>query len=139
MKPPVARNNHTVDDYIDGCSVEVAPLMEELRAFIHNTLPGASEELQYGVPVFLNANGVPVVYLFGAKKHVNFGFLRSGDLSDPDGVLKGSGKPSKHVRVLPGKPVDKAILAAFVEQCRRPGTKQSDSKQAADKNEEDTP
>ena len=115
----MGRKHETVDDYINGCSAEVAPLMDDLRRFIHATLPGTTEDLQYGVPVFLNARGVPVVYLFGSKKHVNFGFLRSAELSDPDGILKGSGTPSKHIRVIPGNPPDKDILASFVEQCSR--------------------
>ena len=107
----------TIDDYINGCSPAVAPLLEELRDFVHATIPQATEDMQYGAPVFLNAHGIPVIYLFGSKKHVNFGFLKSMELSDPDGRLKGSGKPSKHIRVLPGKPVNTAKLMKFVRQC----------------------
>ena len=73
--------------------------------------------MRYGAPYFLNAHGVPVIYLFGSKKHVNFGFLRSSDLADPKGVLKGSGTPSKHIKVLPGEPYDKALLTEFMRQC----------------------
>lgn len=106
-----------VDDYIGKCKPAVLPLLEELRAFIHTTLPGSTEDMQYGVPVFLNTHGVPVLYLFGSKKHVNFGFLRSAELSDPDGILEGSGKPSKHIRIVSGQPVDWASLTGFVTQC----------------------
>ncbi len=113
----MARKYDTVDDYISGCSAEVAPLMEQLRCFVHATLPGTTEEMQYGAPVFLNEHGVPVIYLFGSKTHANFGFLKSTELSDPDGILKGSGKPSKHIRVVPGKPIDEATLTEFVKQC----------------------
>ena len=115
----MARRNETMDDYIGSRSADVGPLLEDLRAFVHATLPGATEDMQYGVPVFLNAHGVPVIYLFGSKKHVNFGFLRSQELTDSNGILSGSGKPSKHVRVIPGQPVDKATLAEFVRQCER--------------------
>ena len=113
----MARKHETIDDYISGCSLEVVPLLEELRIYVHATLPGATEDMQYGAPVFLNAHGVPVIYLFGSKKHANFGFLKSTDLVDPKGILKGSGKPSKHIRVLPGKPIDKVLLSEFVRQC----------------------
>lgn len=109
----------SVDHYLSTRSADVKPLMDELRSLIHATMPGTTEDLDYGVPVFLNAHGVPVIYLFGSKKHVNFGFLRSADLADPDGVLKGSGNPSKHFRVVPGKPVDKDLLAGFIGQCSK--------------------
>ena len=113
----MADKNETVDDYIGSRSADIVPLLEDLRRLVHATLPGATEAMQYGVPVFLNAHSIPVIYLFGSKKHVNFGFLRSEELSDPNGILKGSGKPSKHIRVIPGKPVEKATLARFVRQC----------------------
>ena len=121
MKHPVHRKHDTIDDYISGCSPGVVPLLEELRVFVHATLPGATEDMQYGAPVFLNAHGIPVIYLFGSKKHVNFGFLNTAELSDPDGILKGSGKPSKHIRVVLGKPINKAKLAEFVRQCESMG------------------
>jgi len=49
---------------------------------------------------------------------VNFGFLRSAELTDPHCVLKDPGKSSKHIRVLPGKPINKAKLIEFIGQCR---------------------
>ena len=113
----MARKHETVDDYIQGCAKNVVPLLEELRGFIYTAMPGATEGMQYGVPVFINANGVPVIYLFGSKRHVNFGFLRSSELIDPSSVLKGSGKPSKHVKVFPDKPYDKFLLSELVNQC----------------------
>jgi len=107
----------TIDDYIIGCSLAVVPLLDELREFVHATKPEAAEDMQHGAPVFLNAHGIPVIYLFGSKKHMNFGFLKSMELSDPGGILKGSGEPSKHIRVLPGKPFNTAKLTKFVRQC----------------------
>lgn len=91
--------------------------MEELRTFIKKTLAGATEGMSYGAPVFYNAKKAPVIYLYGAKDHVNFGFLRFAELSDPQGYLQGSGKPSKHVKIYPGQPIEKAMLCEFIKQC----------------------
>ena len=74
---PMGRKYDNIDDYISGCSPQVILLLEELRNFVHATLPSATEDMQYDAPVFLNAHGVPVAYLFGSKRHVNFGFLAS--------------------------------------------------------------
>ncbi len=113
----MARKIETTDDYFRNCKTAVVPLLQESRRFVHANLPGATEAMQYGVPVFLNTHGVPVIYLYGAKKHVNFGFLRSADLSDPKRILKGSGKPSKHVRLLPDQAPDWVMLKGFITQC----------------------
>jgi len=93
--------------------------LKELRAFIHAAMPGATEGMQYGAPFFMNAHGTPVIYLFGSKRHMNFGFLRSSELTDPQGVLRGSGKPSKHIKVFPDKPFDKELLLDLINQCKR--------------------
>lgn len=113
----MARKYADIDAYVVTRDPRVVPLLEDLRAFVHATLPDAKEDVQFGVPAFLNAHGVPVIYLYGSKKHVNFGFLRSADLSDPDGVLQGTGTPSKHIRLPLGQPVDKVMLGRFVDQC----------------------
>ena len=111
------KNPKTQDDYINGSAEPVAALLRELRHFIHAELPGVAEGMQYGGPVFFNSKGVPVIYLFGSKAHVNFGFLQSEKLKDPDQLLKGSGKPSKHVKLRPGEPIDSDMLRGFISQC----------------------
>ena len=109
--------HQTIDHYIAGCDAAVVPLLNDLRAYIAASLPGATEGMKYGAPCFYNAKGAKVIYLFGSRDHVNFGFLRSAELSDPDGLLTGSGKPSKHIKLQPGQPLDTATLDAFVRQC----------------------
>ena len=91
--------------------------MSQLRRFIHAELPTATEGMQYGVPVFRNKHGVPVIYLLGTNDHVNFGFLRYDALSDTEGVLQGSGKPSKHVEIRPDQQIDTELLGRFIAQC----------------------
>lgn len=116
-RPNLARKCKTADDYVEACSSKVRPLMRDLRALIRETLPGAEEGMRFGVPVFLNANRVPVIYLFASKEQVNFGFLKSAALSDPDKRLRGSGNPSKHLAITPDEPFDRAVLVEFVRQC----------------------
>ncbi len=105
------------DEYIEDHTGPVGDLLKKLRAFIHDELPDATERMEFGVPVFLNAHGVPVIYIFGAKNHANFGFLRYDMLTDTDGVLIGSGKPSKHIEISPGREFDKDMLRRFIAQC----------------------
>ncbi len=105
------------DAYIGHHPGPIGTLLEDLRTSIHDELPGATEAMGYGVPTFLNAHGVPVLYLLGVKDHVNFGFLRYDVLSDTKGVLIGSGKPSKHVEISPGREIDKDMLRWFIAQC----------------------
>ena len=106
-----------MDDYISKYPGSIGVLLEEMRVFVNATLSEATEGMRYGAPVFFNQNGIAVIYLFGARDHVNFGFLRSAALQAPDGFLEGSGKPSKHVKIFPDKPIDRKTLRALMKQC----------------------
>ncbi len=46
--------------------------------------------------------------------HVNVGFFRGAALPDPDGLLQGSGKFMRHVKLKPGTPLDSAALRRLI-------------------------
>jgi hypothetical protein len=91
--------------------------LEELRSLVHEALPAAVEGYKWGAPVFDNAHGVTVVYLYGGKDHANLGFVRGAELDDPEKILKGAGKSGRHVQVFPGQAIPKAALMALLRQC----------------------
>ena len=113
----MARGAETVDAYIAGRSAPVRALLEELRAFVRETLPGAREGMKWGAPVYWNAAGKPVIYLYGGRDHANLGFLHGAGLDDPEGLLEGRGVSGRHVKVFPGKSWPRAALAVLVRQC----------------------
>jgi uncharacterized protein YdhG (YjbR/CyaY superfamily) len=65
MKKPA-----TVDDYIKSCPAAVGKKLEQLRAAILSSAPGATEKISYGMPAyFLNGR---LVYFAAQKAHVGF-------------------------------------------------------------------
>lgn len=54
-------------------------------------------------------------YVDAFTAHVNVGFFRGAELADPAGLLEGSGKFMRHVKIRPGSDVDAAALAALIE------------------------
>lgn len=47
--------------------------------------------------------------------HVNVGFFRGAEIADPEGLLEGTGKFMRHVKVGPGRDVDAAALTQLIE------------------------
>ncbi len=47
--------------------------------------------------------------------HVNVGFFRGADLADPAGLLEGSGRLMRHVKLRPGRHVNEQALAALID------------------------
>ena len=54
-------------------------------------------------------------YVNAFKDHVNVGFFFGALLKDPAGLLEGTGKRGRHVKLRPGSDVDSAALAGLVD------------------------
>lgn len=58
----------TIDEYIAEFPPETRKILEELRALIRATAPGAAEKISYAIPTFhLNGN---LVHFAGFARHV---------------------------------------------------------------------
>lgn len=54
-------------------------------------------------------------YVNAFTAHVNVGFFRGAELADPDGLLVGTGKFMRHVKLGPGREVNATALRKLVE------------------------
>jgi hypothetical protein len=54
-------------------------------------------------------------YVNAFKAHVNVGFFRGAEIADPDGLLVGTGKFMRHVKLRPEHDVDAAALMKLIE------------------------
>ena len=48
------------------------------------------------------------------KAHVNVGFFRGAEIADPDGLLQGTGKFMRHVKLSPECQVEKQALIRLI-------------------------
>ena len=63
-------------------------------------------------------------YVDAFRAHAGVGFFRGVELPDPDGLLEGTGKLMRHVKLRPGERVDEEALerlirAAYADMLRR--------------------
>jgi hypothetical protein len=56
------------------------------------------------------------VYVNAFRAHVNVGFFRGAEIADPSGLLEGTGRFMRHVKLRPGAAVDAAALAKLIER-----------------------
>jgi len=54
-------------------------------------------------------------YVNAFKAHVNVGFFRGAELADPAGLLEGSGRFMRHVKLSPGREINAPALMKLVE------------------------
>ena len=94
----------TYEEAISGSSRQVKEIAERLRALIIEVYPEVVEVpwpkqkiVGYGVgPKKMSEH---FCYIGAFKKHVNLGFYYGADLPDPQGLLEGTGKNLRHIKV----------------------------------------
>lgn len=93
--------NGEVDKYIRKQKSPQKDICERLRSIILSTFPGIREEMKVGVPCYgcSTVDSCGKFYLAALKDHVNLGFSLRGLSKEQQGLLEGSGKTMKHVKV----------------------------------------
>ena len=71
------------------------------------------ELLHDGCPVAC-VGDAPFGYVNAFKAHANVGFFHGATLADPAGLLQGSGKRMRHVKLSPGKELDDEALSNLI-------------------------
>jgi hypothetical protein len=79
----------------------------DVRELLHDRCPWACvEDAAFG-------------YVNAFNAHVNIGFLEGASLDDPAGLLEGSGKRMRHVKLRWGEQADEAALADLIAAAYR--------------------
>ncbi|MGH9776306.1 MAG: DUF1801 domain-containing protein [Candidatus Acidiferrales bacterium] len=96
-------------------SAELQCVANELRRLVKKTVPGSRETVNpWGIPTF-DFHG-PICLLMVGKNHVTFGFTRGTSLSDPAGLLEGTGKNLRHVKLREARQVRDANLRRLIRE-----------------------
>ena len=72
------------------------------------------ELLHDGYPTACVADAA-FAYVNAFRAHVNVGFFRGAEIADPDGLLEGTGRFMRHVKLRPERHVDATALIKLIE------------------------
>ena len=105
------------DVAIDAWFVERAGALGDLARRWFEVMRGCGDEvrelLHDGCPVACLGDA-PFGYVNVFTSHVNVGFFQGAGLADPAGLLEGSGKRVRHVKLRPGTVIDEAALGELI-------------------------
>jgi hypothetical protein len=76
--------------------------------------PELSESIKWGNPTF--EKGSKVCYLAATKAYVSLGFFNGAALTDAEGVLEGTGKKMRHVKVRDLSHIRNELLSSWIRQ-----------------------
>lgn len=99
--------------YFDSLSGWQATLARRLDKLVRKAAPKATSVVKWGMPVYEHRG--MLCYICARAKYVTLGFYGQ-DLGpcDPHGLLEGTGKDMRHIKIAPDAAIDDAYLMALV-------------------------
>ena len=110
----------TFVELMELTEAEIRPLARRLREIILDVDPESVEVVRlgeraatYGVGPKKMSEGY--VYILPYKNWVNLGFYKGADLPDPAGLLEGSGKILRHIKVRSVEDAERPGVCVLIE------------------------
>ena len=96
--------NGTFEDVIAGVSPEIQAIAHGLRTLLADVMPNITEvpwahQKTVGYGVGAKKMSEHFCYLAPQKDYVNLGFNYGAHLPDPDGLLEGTGRLMRHIKI----------------------------------------
>jgi hypothetical protein len=103
-----------VDVWLTDGSAELRSIAKKWFAQMRQCGDDVRELMHDGCPVAC-VEDAPFGYVNAFKTHVNVGFFHGALLKDPAGLLEGSGKRMRHVKLNPRREVNAAALSDLID------------------------
>ncbi|MEA2645006.1 MAG: hypothetical protein QOE92_89 [Chloroflexota bacterium] len=104
-----------VDDFIAAnFQPEHLETVAMLRGLVRECAPDSREEVSYKMPVFKRK--AIFAWLLPSKRGVTLGFVHGTAFDDPHGLLRGTGKEGRHIKVKDPAAVDPDVLRHYLRQ-----------------------
>jgi hypothetical protein len=107
------RRDPAVDIWLTDGAMELRSVAQKWFAQMRQCGDDVRELIHDGCPVAC-VGDAPFEYVNTFKSHVNVGFFHGAVLEDPAGLLEGSGKRMRHVKLKPGVELNDAALGDLI-------------------------
>jgi hypothetical protein len=115
----------TLDDLLQSRSQAVRDLFMKVREMVREELPDVTEQVAptQNNAMYGSGQGMKrvegrtvgqVCYIAPFNTHVNLGFFNGAELPDPDGLLEGTGKLLRHVKIRSEADLERPSVRALV-------------------------
>jgi hypothetical protein len=111
--PTAAPRDAAVEAWFAGPDAPLRAIAQRWFERMRAAGPDVRELMHDGCPTAC-VEDAAFAYVAAFKAHVNVGFFQGASLPDPAGLLEGTGRRMRHVKVRWGRPVDEAALERLI-------------------------
>lgn len=112
--PTAVRRDPAIEAWITEHAGELGVIARQWFEVMRGCGDDVRELLHDGHPTACVGDAA-FAYVNAFSAHVNVGFFRGAALPDPRGLLEGTGKFMRHVKLRPGEEVDAAALRQLID------------------------
>ena len=112
--PSSIRRDPAIDAWMRQHTGKLGQIAKHWFEVIRQCGDDVREVLHDGHPTACVADAA-FAYVNAFKAHVNVGFFRGAEIADPAGLLEGTGKLMRHVKIRPGNTFDAPALSELVD------------------------
>jgi hypothetical protein len=113
LLPNSSRRDPSVDAWLRQHTGELGELAKHWFGAMRQCGDDVRECLHDGHPTACIGDAA-FGYVNAFTAHVNVGFFRGAEIADPKGILEGTGKRMRHVKLGPGHRCDSAALSRLI-------------------------
>jgi hypothetical protein len=113
----------THDTFLRGKEPKLRAAAGQLRKLVKKAVPEMKEGINAWRQPTFESNGPFCVYMIG-KNHITFIFIRGTSLPDPEGLLEGTGKNLRHVKIKSEEDVKRRGLKELLQAAARLNAKE---------------
>jgi hypothetical protein len=107
-----------IDTHLRRYDLNLRQMAKGIRRLVKSAVPKSREAINpWGIPTF-DFHG-PLCLMMVGKHHVTFGFTRGTALADPEGLLEGTGKNLRHVKVKQAEQLRDSNLRRLIVQAAK--------------------
>ena len=111
--PSSVKRDSAIDVWMNEHSGELGAIAQHWFGVMRDCGDDVRELLHDGHPIACVSDAA-FAYVNAFSAHVNIGFFRGAELSDPNDLLEGTGKFMRHVKLRPEGGVDTAALLKLI-------------------------
>jgi hypothetical protein len=112
--PGGVRRDPRIDAWMQEQTGELGAIAQRWFETMRGCGDDVRELLHDGHPTTCIADAA-FAYVNAFTSHVNVGFFRGAEIADPEGLLEGTGRFMRHVKLRPGRAVDATALTNLIE------------------------
>ena len=126
----VSTPTEQVREWLDKLPNDKKPIVDHLRRLIGSVLPEAHEVIYHDALGYgrTDSGFDRILYVTVFEKHINLGFFYGGFLNDPEGLLIGSGKRMRHIKIRSIQDGDNPAIKSLLEQAWMDGLKRAEQR-----------